>query len=198
MATCGRSCFSALPGAAAKKMSSRSSHTWKTTAHQLSNKTKLLFIKCWRTGRRGSDAFVTRHESWNRSPNGQNAQESVWKRGWIWCKLTYGPTAMRRATSMNSMRCWNQRKFRPCLFFEKLVGEIANTEHLFVRLRNGLWGQECNIHRAPRQLKSWTTTPCFPRPSSKDVIASFRVKKRQHGMFFSSHLEGDLPVLQCA
>ena len=70
---------------------------------------------------------------------------------------------------------------------EKLVGETANSP-------GGLRCQACNIYSALRQLTLWSKTPCFPRPSSRDVISSFSAKKRQHSMAFSSDLTDDSSV----
>ena len=56
--------------------------------------------------------------------------------------------------------------------------------------------QTCNIYRAHKQFKSWNRIPCVLRPSSKDVIASFRAEKRQHSMAFSSHLADDSSVFR--
>ena len=68
---------------------------------------------------------------------------------------------------------------------ERLVGELGNAGHLFVRHNSGMRCLACNTNRACRQYSFWSKTPCILRPCSVDVIASFSPRKRQHGIAFS-------------
>ena len=112
----------------------------------------------------------------------QNAWESVGRRGWLWCTLTSGPNAKGRVDIYEFDELLEPPEVLTLSSLERLEGEIANTGHLLVRHESGLRCQSCNLYRARRQLKFWSKTPCVPRPSSGDVIASFSAQKRKYNM----------------
>ena len=143
----------------AKQVSSRSRHTGRTSSHQLSSKTKIVFITCWRT------LWQT---SWPRSQLsfGRESLEdrthgkSVWRRGWLWCKLTFWAKREEAGDIYELDELLEPTEVSALSSLEELVGDIANTGHLLMRHRTGLRCQSCNIYRARRQLKFWSKTPC--------------------------------------
>ena len=63
--------------------------------------------------------------------------------------------------------------------FSTLVDELAHQGHLLVRHNKGLRCKVCNVYRAYKQFKFWSSHPCVPRPSAAAVISLFQNKKRQ-------------------
>ena len=63
--------------------------------------------------------------------------------------------------------------------FSTLVDELTHQGHLLVRHNKGLRCKVCNVYRAYKQFKFWSSHPCVPRPSAAAVISLFQNKKRQ-------------------
>ena len=63
--------------------------------------------------------------------------------------------------------------------FSTLVDELAHQGHSLVRHNKGLRCKVCNVYRAYKQFKFWSSHPCVPRPSAAAVISLFQNKKRQ-------------------
>ena len=63
--------------------------------------------------------------------------------------------------------------------FSTLVDELAHQGHLLVRHNKGLRCIVCNVYRAYKQFKFWSSHPCVPRPNAAPVISHFQNKKRQ-------------------
>ena len=63
--------------------------------------------------------------------------------------------------------------------FNTLVDELAHQGLLLVRHNKGLRCKVCNVYRAYKQFKFWSSHPCVPRPSAAAVISLFQNKKRQ-------------------
>ena len=109
-----------------------------------------------RRGRGGGEASATQHES------GTYGQKNVWLAG-----------------DINELDLLLEEEERNTLFaIGRLVEELAHQGHLFVRHKEGLKCQACNVYR-DRQSNFWSRTLCVPRPRAADVISRFRNKKRQ-------------------
>ena len=68
--------------------------------------------------------------------------------------------------------------------FSTLVDELAHQGHLLVRHNKGLRCKVCNVYRAYRQFRFWSSHPCVPRPSAAAVISLFQEQEKtahQHG-----------------
>ena len=52
-------------------------------------------------------------------------------------------------------------------------------DDLKVRHNKGLRCKACNVYRADRQFRLWSSHPCVPRPHAAAVISQFQNKKRQ-------------------
>ena len=63
--------------------------------------------------------------------------------------------------------------------FSTLVDELAHQGHLLVRHNKGPRCKVCNVYRAYKQFKFWSSHPCVPRPSAAAVISLFQNKKRK-------------------
>ena len=60
-----------------------------------------------------------------------------------------------------------------------LVDELAHHGHLLVRHNKGLRCKACNVYRAYKQFRFWSSHPCVPRPNAAAVISQFQNRKRQ-------------------
>ena len=63
--------------------------------------------------------------------------------------------------------------------FSTLVDELAHQGHLLERHNKGLRCKVCNVYRAYKQFKFWSSHRCVPRPNAAAVISKFQNKKRQ-------------------
>ena len=63
--------------------------------------------------------------------------------------------------------------------FSTLVDELVHQGHLLVRHNKGLRCKVCNVYRAYKQFRFWSSHPCVPRPNAAAVISQFQNKKRQ-------------------
>ena len=63
--------------------------------------------------------------------------------------------------------------------FSTLVDDLAHQGHLLVRHNKGLRCKVCNMYRAYKQFRFWSSHPCVPRLSAAAVISQFQNKKRQ-------------------
>ena len=63
--------------------------------------------------------------------------------------------------------------------FSTLVDELAHQGHLLVRHDKGLRFKVCNMYRAYKPLRFWSSHPCVPRPNAAAVISQFQNRKRQ-------------------
>ena len=55
--------------------------------------------------------------------------------------------------------------------FSTLVDELAHQGHLLVRHNKGLRCKVCNVYRAYKQFRFWSSHPCVPRPNAAAVIS---------------------------
>ena len=61
-----------------------------------------------------------------------------------------------------------------------LVEETTCTKgHLLVRHNKGLRCKACNVYRAYKQFRFWSSHPCVPRPNAAAVISQFQNRNRQ-------------------
>ena len=58
--------------------------------------------------------------------------------------------------------------------FSTLVDELAHQGHLLVRHNKGLRCKVCNVCRAYKQFRFWSSHPCVPRRNAAAVISSTR------------------------
>ena len=63
--------------------------------------------------------------------------------------------------------------------FSTLVDELAHQGHLLVRHNKGLRCKVCNVYRACKQFRFWSSHPCVPRPNAAAVTSQFQNRKRQ-------------------
>ena len=72
--------------------------------------------------------------------------------------------------------------------FSTLVDELAHQGHFLARHNRGLRCKVCNLYRAYRQFKFWSSHPCVPQPSAAAVISLFQNKKRHFTAGNSRHV----------
>ena len=61
--------------------------------------------------------------------------------------------------------------------FSTLVDELDHQGHLLVRHNKGLRCKVCNVYRAYKQFRFWSSHPCVPRKNGAAVISQFQNKK---------------------
>ena len=157
MGTCGQSCSSCSTSAARSQMSSKSSHIWKTWAHQSSRRTRPASTTClqtpWQTWqrRRRNDYYLNLECKAKKAERiGIEVakrlalvQADIWaKRGAAGDIYERGPLHAVEETCTRSA-------------IGKLVHELAQQGHLLVRHNKGLRCKACNVYRADRKFSFW-------------------------------------------
>ena len=87
--------------------------------------------------------------------------------------------AKRSEAYTNSTLCWWKKQHaRGLLSARWLMSWPIKAIYWYVTTK-GLRCKVCNVYRAYKQFKFWSSHPCVPRPSAAAVISLFQNKKRQ-------------------